>query len=230
MTKSSENQPNWEDSDSWNEFEWEQALKYSDHLAARYFRMLERFGDLPDGEDFIAAKLGDQNFFELDEYRDYEEGLDEGNWDQLDLTKGGMERDAPETESIGPGDSLYFETVPVYQRMRQISLGWCNILASVLTQEDRFWGMKVLFYFGRLLSYLALCIGDGTLERVNGSIAFAKRALHQLNVILGELNEKKEMTPKYTAMFDLISTRLLETHDMIVAHLTDLRKRQEEED
>ena len=48
MSDESKPAPNWDQSDHWDEFEWEKALKHSDHLAGRYFRMLERFGDLPD--------------------------------------------------------------------------------------------------------------------------------------------------------------------------------------
>ena len=62
--------PDWENSYKWEEFEWEEALKYSDNLASRYFKLLDRFGDLPDVDVIIAAKLGEQNFsqFELAEY------------------------------------------------------------------------------------------------------------------------------------------------------------------
>src|SRR5690606_7984568 len=60
-------EPDWENSDTWNEYTWEEALKYSDHLAGRYFHMLDRFADLPDAEELIAIKLGRHEFFELEE-------------------------------------------------------------------------------------------------------------------------------------------------------------------
>lgn len=218
MSKSSE--PDWDSSDEWNEFEWEQALKHSDHVAARYFRMLERFGDLPDAESFIAGRLGEQNFFEFqdDDYFDDDLDDDDEDWQEDD--------DDLEDERIGPGDSLYFETCPVYQRARQISLGWCNILSSVLRPEDRMWGMKMLFHMGRILSYLSLAIGDGTFERVPASIAFAKRAIQEVNFALGEIDEKNRSTPKYRSILKLVREHLLETHDMLVTLLFDLRQRQ----
>jgi hypothetical protein len=220
--------PDWENSDSWDEFEWEQALKYSDHVAARYFRMLGRFGDLPEGEDFIVAKLGDQNFFDFEDADFFVDGA----WDEDDMLGEAEEGDEPENadepdDLLAPGDSLFFETSPVYQRARQISLGWCNIVASVLGDEDRYWGVEMLFHFGRILSFLAISVGDGTFDCVPRSVAFTKRALYQVNVLLGEIDSKGQECPKYAAMFDLIRDHLMETHDMLVTYLCELRNRGE---
>jgi hypothetical protein len=215
-------EPDWENSDQWTEFEWEQGLKHSDHVAGRYFRLLERFGDLPDAETFIAGSLGEQNFFEFQDEPYYLDQDDE-DWQDDDDEPGDTENDA--SERIGPGDSLYFETCPVYQRARQISLGWCNILASVLKPDDRMWGLGILFHLGRLLSYLSLCIGDGTFERLAASIAFAKRGLQEINLILGEIDTKTTAAPRYRSIFKLIRDHLLETHDMLVTLRFDLAKR-----
>lgn len=220
MTAPHGKEPDWDNSDNWDEFEWEQALKHSDHVAARYFRMLERFGDLPDAESFIAGSLGEQNFFEFQDETYYlDDDDDDDEWQ-------GEDDEGEEGERhIGPGDTLYFETCPVYQRARQISLGWCNILASVLKPEDRLWGLTLLFHLGRILSYLSLCIGDGTFDRLSASIAFAKRAIQEANFVLGELDARNQATPKYRSIFKLIRDHLLETHDMLVTLLFDLRKR-----
>lgn len=215
--------PDWDNSDRWTEHQWEQALKYSDGMAARYFRMLDRFGDLPDAEELIAARLGDQQLFELDD------GELDHDWIGANLNTDGdvPDDDSPEEiaydDRTGPGDSFYFETRPVYQRARQVALGWCNILASVLRSEDRFWGLKILFHMGRVLSYLALSVGDGTYERASGSIAFAKRALAEVNTILGEIDNKVEETPKYATMFKLIRELLLDNRGLIVNHLVECR-------
>lgn len=223
--------PDWENSDSWSEFEWEQALKYSDHLAARYFRMLERFGDLPDAEEFIVAKLGDHNFFEFEDPEAFG-GMVPGEWpdewdDDEELDDDDGDEDDDGADPPAPGDSLYFESCPVYQRARQVSLGWCNILASVLAPEDRWWGLSVLLRFGRMLSYLSISLGDGTFERVDGSIAFAKRALSETNAVLGELDAKNQSSGRYVAMFRMIREHLLEHHDMLIAYLMELRDRRE---
>ena len=222
MNKNKNFNPDWENSYKWKEFEWEEALKFSDDLASRYFQLLDRFGDLPDAEDLIAAKLGEHNFsqFELAEYDDDNFG-DLDDFDEFDkendLSPGGLE--------IEPGDSLYFETCPVYQRARQIALGWCNITASVLDEEDRFWGLVNLFYLGRLLSYLSLAIGDGTFEQLNASVIFTKRALKQINYVLGEVREKEKDKPKYRPIFKFVNRHLLENHDLVVDYLMDCKKR-----
>jgi hypothetical protein len=224
--------PDWENSDRWDEREWEQALQYSDDMAARYFRMLDRYGDLPDAEELIAARLGDQQLFEIEE----PEFLQEEGWGFDDTSEIGEpdaegegdsdgDGDGAYDEQMGPGDTLYFETCPVYQKARQVALGWCNILASVLQPEDRFWGMKVLFHMGRILSYLSLSVGDGTYERVTGSISFAKRALAEINTILGELDAKTRETPKYATMFRLIRELVLDNRELVVTHLFECRKR-----
>ncbi len=216
-------EPDWDESENWDEFAWERALKHSDDLAGRYFRMLERFGDLPDAEELIAARLGDQGFFEIDDsdfaddwtFEDYEAETDDDDGEE----ETGVE------EGIEPGDALYYENAPVYQRARQIALGWCNILASVLSQDERYWGLKVLFHLGRLLSYLALSIGDGTHSRIRANIAFAKRGLHQINTLLGELDAKSREGPKYSGMFNLVREHLLDTHDLLTTYLMDCHKR-----
>ena len=217
------NQPDWNNSEQWNEFQWEQALKYSDHSAARYFRMLDRFGDLPDAEELIAASLGDLGFFELDN----ELGED---WTEEDEFDDDNETGDEDADPIVPGDSIFFETSDLYKRARQISLGWCNIEASVLAKEDRMWGLVILLHLGRLLSYLALSIGDGTFERTVASIAFGKRALSEVNNILGELQTKSQESPKYVGMFKLVSEHLLETHDMLVGHLVECRRHEAGDD
>jgi hypothetical protein len=213
--------PDWEASDSWTEFEWEKALKYSDGMAARYFRMLDRFGDLPDAEELISARLGDQQLFEVEEplFEDWpEDELEEDvDFDEVD--------DFALDDQVVPGDSWYFETCPVYKRARLTALGWCNILASVLEPQDRFWGMQVLFSLGRLLSYLALSIGDGRYERASGSIAFGKRAANEINEALGKIDSLTPPNEKYSSMFKLIRTLLLENHDQVVTHLEHCRQK-----
>lgn len=214
-----QNAPDWESSEHWSEFEWEQALKYSDDLASRYFRMLDRFGDLPDAEELISARLGDQQMFELDEPF-FDEWLDED-----EDGPGEEDEEFMLDDRVMPGDSWYFESSPVYKRARLTALGWCNILASVLSEKDRFWGMKILLSLGRLLSYLALSVSDGRYDRVAGSIAFAKRALNEVNTAYGEIDSYENPDERYKQMFELIKKLLLENHDQIVEHLQQCRER-----
>lgn len=214
--------PDWENSYKWREFEWEEALKFSDDLAAQYFQLMDKFGDLPDADELIAAELGEHNFSHFD-LADY----DDPSFNELDdFDEFDKENDlTPSSLDVEPGDSLYFETCPAYQRARQIALGWCNITASVLDEKDRFWGLIILFYLGRLLSYLSLGIGDGTYEHINASIIFTKRSLHQANVILGELKKKENEKAHYQTIFKFVNRHLLENHDLMVDYLLDCKER-----
>ena len=82
--------------------------------------------------------------------------------------------------------------------------------------------MMILFSLGRILSYLSMALGDGVFEPVDESIALAKRVLHQINYILGELDKKNE---QYEELFTFIREQLLETRDSTFDFLTDMRKR-----
>ncbi len=224
--------PDWKNSDQWNEFEWERALRYSDQLAARYFRLLEPFGDLPDAEEFIADRIGDRSFQEIEELEPYNlEAPEDWDDDDDDDDEDEEEAEARERENRGkPGDSLYYETTPLFERARHLALGWCNIYASVLRPEDRQWGLKILFYFGRILSYLALSIGDGTYDRRPASIAFGKRAAQQINVVLGELDTKGREARRYAAALKKIRELLLGLHDLHMSYLSDLRHKAQDDD
>ena len=223
MKKEKNHTPDWENSYKWREYEWEQALKYSDHIASRYFRMLDRFGDLPGAEELIARRLGGEyNLFY------FEETDDDDNWfEELESIED-IEREEEfiRNENLEPGDSLYFESCPAYQRAKQLTLCWCNILASILCSEDRLWGLKVLFLLGKLLSYISLGIDDGTFEHVNGNIVFVKRGLHQINLILLKIEAKSVECSRYMSIFRTISKHLLDIRDLLVTYLLDCRKRQ----
>ena len=178
------NEPEWENSDHWDEFQWERAFKYSEKMSARYFRMLSRFGDFPNAERLIAAHLGDtavlsaleeeavEMEFEIgrpDEFDDFDDDDDELDFDQLDGKR-------PE-----PGDPLFFEGVPLYVQAKQVALGWTNVLSNVLEEEDRLWGLQTLFALGRILSYMSMAIADGTFEPIEETVALGKRILYQIN-------------------------------------------------
>ncbi len=220
--------PDWDSSDTWQESEWEAALKYSDHLASRYFRMLERFDDLPNAEELIAAKLGKQNFFQLEDVEYSSEWWDDpDDFDDMDPDTADDELEV--LDRIERGDALFFETSPVYTKSRQITLGWCNIVGSALLPADRFWGIRVLFQLGRLVSYLSLSIGDGTFDNINASIIFAKRSLFQINQIIGDIEAKSSEVQQYRPMFNIVNTYLLENHDLVVDYLLDCNKRQKDD-
>ena len=216
-------EPDWINSDSWDEFEWEKAFKHSEHKSSKYFRLLSRFGDMPNAEEMISNQIGDL----MPLYEDFASDLMlEDDWRTDFDPELGMGND----DEVRQDEGLYYESYPVFQRARQIAMGWSNILSSVLLEEDRFWGLKVLFHMGRVLSYVSMAINDGGFDNPDRSIAFCKRSLHEVNFILGELNNMQSKSPQYKNMFESISNYLLEEHDQLIELLTSCRKRKSDDE
>ncbi len=219
------NEPDWDRSEDWDEFQWERAFKYSETMSARYFRMLSRFGDFPNAERLIAAHLGDTSLlkaleeeeaiemeFEIGKPGFYDDHDDD---DDLDFESG-------DEKPLEPGDPLFFEGVPLYVQAKQVALGWTNVLSNVLEEDDRLWGLQTLFALGRILSYMSMAISDGIFEPIEETVALSKRVLYQINLVLGLMAEKEE---KYGELFGFVREQLLEVRDGTVSFLFDMRER-----
>jgi hypothetical protein len=224
------NEPDWDKSDDWDEFQWEQAFKYSEKMSARYFRMLSRFGDFPNAERLIAAHLGDTSLLkalEEEEAIEMEFEISKPEHHHYDDDDDELDFEPGEGKRPEPGDPLFFEGVPLYVQSKQVALGWTNVLSNVLEEEDRLWGLQTLFALGRILSYMSMAIGDGIFEPVEETIALGKRVLHQINIVLGIMAEKEE---KYGELFGFVREQLLEVRDGAVNFLMDMRDRREDTD
>mgnify|MGYP006299389325 CR=1 FL=1 len=215
-------EPDWQNSHHWDEFEWEKAFKYSEEMTARYFGLLDRYGDMPDAERFINSELADEGI--LLPPVDDPVVTDAPPWDP-DVAE-------PDDRGAGPemaadGDAyLAHERHPTFVRCRQIALGWCNVLASVLDRKDQLWGLTILFRLGRILSYLSMAIHEGIRQR-EYAVALAKRTDKQINDILQALDEKLKDNPEYANMFGLIRKHLLEAHDLTVDFMDELDPNQD---
>ncbi|MBN4074158.1 hypothetical protein JYT61_01205 [bacterium AH-315-E10] len=130
MANEDSNIPDWNNSDNWNEFDWEQALKFNDHIVARYFRMLDRFGDLPDADELIASKIGDVNPFDIDEMEFWSGDITD-DWKIVSELDEFEEDDASEydMDPSSVGDSFFYETNP-------------DITRDIITTQFR----HILFY------------------------------------------------------------------------------------
>jgi len=214
--------------EQWNEFEWEQALRDSDEYAARYFKLLRRFCDLPGSDTLIAAHLEnpsdgrfpDCNFncescphrweCEFAAVQDWDPGFDDlGDYEAEDANGDAGENDE-DAADIQPGDPLFYEITPVFINLRQVSIGWCNVYAAVLPQESRVAGLKVLFHLGRALAYVAYSVGDGLYEHPAESTAFAKRSLDQINQAVGRIQALQKEKPRLRKLLDAVLSQLLE--------------------
>jgi hypothetical protein len=219
-------QPN----DNWTEYDWEEALRDSDAMAERYFRLLKRFSDLPSGDELIARHMGpefDPAMLDMDaaiddSLADWPGDDSSGQW-----SHGGPDADDAEAgDAASQEQTLYYETDPVFVALRQNSVGWCNVYAAILPREARPRGLKILYYLGRSLANLAYSIDDGTYEQPAASVAFAKRSLASLNQALSELelliHENRRLFPLLRTM----RRHLIECVDRLVDHLNRCRNRQ----
>jgi hypothetical protein len=219
-------QPN----ENWTEFDWEEALRESDTMAERYFRLLKRFSDLPSGDELIAKHMGP----EFDPAMlDMDSGMDDdlADWPDEDSSgqwcDGGDDPDPAGSE--GPSEqeqTLYYETDPVFIALRQNAVGWCNVYAAILPREARERGLKVLYHLGRSLANLAYSIDDGAYEQPAASIAFAKRSLASLNLALRELELLIHEHRRLHQLLKTMRKHLIECVDRVVDHLNRCRNRQ----
>ena len=225
-------------SSDWTEFDWELALREGDEFATRYFRLLERFCDLPGANELIARHMG----AEFDAAQpDCDVSCDDCSrrWDcelasPLDWTPsegegGGAARhddDGGDKEdgAAEPGDSLFYETDPVFVLLRQAAIGWCNIYAAILPAEARVQGLTVLFHIGRSLANLSYSIDDGLYEQPAASIAFAKRSLAQINKAIGAISQLIQDNPRLEKILSTLRSHLMRANEALIDHLQRCRR------
>jgi hypothetical protein len=220
-------QPN----ESWTEYDWEEALRESDEMAERYFRLLQRFSDLPSADALIARHMGpdyDDAMLEMESdpespANDWPDDDGAGTWH--DHAPG---QEAGESADEGPEQEqpLFYETDPAFVALRQNAVGWCNVYAAILPREARGRGLQVLYHLGRALANLAYSIDDGTYEQPAASIAFGKRSLASLNLGLRELDLLIHEHRRLHQLLKTMRKHLIECVDRVVDHIARCRNRQ----
>ena len=222
--------------ESWDEFQWEQALRESDGSAARYFQLLKRFADLPAADELISDRMG-PDFeddipdcdFDCDSCSnrwqcEFAPPLDWETSDDRDPAEKENDSDEPE-KPLEPGDSLFYETRPAFRSLRQVALGWCNVYAVILPDECRPEGLQVLYNIGRALAYLSGAIGDGLYEQPARNLAFGKRALAAINTSLGGMDTLIRQQPRLKNLLGAMRKHLLTARQSAVDHVQRTRKR-----
>jgi hypothetical protein len=207
---------------TWNEFDWERALRESDGQARKYFQLLQRFCDLPGGDELIARQMGGS--FE-EGFLDFELGDLSVDWD-MDLPDldDGEDGDGDEDGDEDDDNVLFYERDPVFSSLRQAAIGWCNVYAAILPDEARPAGLKVLYYIGRALANLAFGIDDGGYDHPAGSVAFAKRSLACLNQAIQTIDRLVRDHPRYEELLRTIRGHLVGCTDGLTDHIQRARK------
>lgn len=202
--------------DTWNEFDWERALRESDEQARKYVQLLQRFCDLPGSEELIARQMGGSFDQMLPDFSF------ETDWD-LDGLNEELEGEIDDDSDDGDDDVLFYERDPVFSSLRQAAVGWCNVYAAILPEEARRDGLNVLYYIGRALANLSFGIDDGAYEHPAGSIAFAKRSLACLNRAIGTLDRIVQAHPRYEELLRTIRNHLVGCTDGLTDHIQRAR-------
>lgn len=226
--------PDLPDTSKWTEFDWEKYLRDSDQYAARFYKHLKRYFDLPGADELIAHKMSREFHHQMldcdfdcdkcDKREKCEFSTAHDEWPGMP----GDEWD-PEEEDVhrpmGPGDAMFYETDRNFVLLRQTAFGWCNIYAAILPQDARPQGLRILFHIGRALANLAYSIGDGTYEQPAASVALAKRSLDQLNTAVGQINQLINEKHRLRSILETMTTHLLRCRDGVLVHLQLCRSR-----
>ena len=117
----------------------------------------------------------------------------------------------------------YFETDKSYVLLRQVSIGWCNIFATLLNMEHRPYGVRIIFHLGRALAYYQGALADGIYTKPESFIAATKRALDNVNKAIGEIDDLGRKRDVYNNVTKSMKGHLRQVHDRMVDHLNKLR-------
>lgn len=199
---------------NWNEFDWEKAFKKSDKFAHTYFKQLAKYGEFPENTDIIEDNL--QNAFKnVEEFYESDLILASENSSFSDEFS-----DEPSDEEID-SEIKKFVTNPLYINLKRTALGWCNILSSLLKEEDKETGLKILYYLGRALATTICTLSEDAGKA--GNTAFIKRTLFYINACGGLLNKLIESRPELAELLSEISKQFSTIHDLTVDYLLQTR-------
>ena len=206
--------PEWSNNKNWTEYDWEIALRQSDNFAAKYFDLLQKYGELPGSDDIILQKLDGAAPMLMDDgdyYIEFDpEEIAEINEDDNESFEGG----------------IFYENAPSFMLLRQVAIGWCNIYATFLQPEHRKFGVIILFHLGRGIAHLIGSLGDGSYDPPASHLASAKRALDQVNKAIGQVDLLTTKSSTYKKVTKAINKHLTEAQEKIIDHIYQLKAKQ----
>jgi hypothetical protein len=193
-----------EDTEHWDEYQWERFLQQQDRATEKYFRLLEQYADHPDRDRIIAKEMG---WEVMDEEED-------GEWDEAADAFCELEQMA-ESEDV-EDDFESFVRSPIHGETLRLH-SWVHAWL------DRHPELKEHPEAIRLASQGALCAakiaaalcGDDGVE-IGMTIAYLKRGLKAANETLdavARLVEDASMSPRERSAFN---RRLFPVRDRVV--------------
>lgn len=228
-----------------DEFEWERSFRQSDDFARKYFQLLRRYGDLPDGEDLITKKLtkifGEEFVDATYGYDDYFSDTDLSPLDNPELDLDDLEDDVDGQLGAGsgavPGDDDFdkeltgrpgMESIDrhcheLVVTLTQTAMGWCNLYSCLLTKEHRGDGLRVMFFVSRALANISISLEEMIRWEVSAAVARAKRCLDNVNQAIGLINDMKESNPAIREVMTTIQTQLIKCADDLGEYIRECR-------
>ncbi len=199
---------------SWDEFQWEREIRRDEQRISCYFRELACCMDLPGEESIIFDNLAAQPGL-------VPTNADPGHWrfwDDLDQEAEEERDDGPETaRRRKPGDELV-------EQIDKLACEWNVLFALDLRESMREEGLAVGCGFGKLLARMADFVETDETELPGLKISLGKRALSDLNDVVGMLlaigGMQRSLQPKLILLVEFLQ----QLRERIVDTLSRLRR------
>ncbi len=204
--------------ENWNEFEWETAFKRSDKFAHTYFQLLTKYGEFPENDVLIEEKLK-KTYKNLEDFYDSDLILasDSNSFSDEFNDEISEEEMSQEIQKVSSN--------PVYTNLKRCALGWSNILSSLLKEEDKETGLKILYFLGRALATTICTISEDAGKA--GNTAFIKRTLFYINSCNGLIDKLIESRSELAQLLNEIKQQFVQIHDLTVDYLMKTKSAEE---
>jgi len=190
----------------------DELLRMNDQFAARYFSLLERFGDLPACDELIMTQLKKEFPAEfLESLSDYQDKVDLEPPDDLDQSnlQDGRSWESPESEEAPPEMALMRQLDARGRKIAafiyQCVFDWCNIMAILIPQESAVPGTRIQFFLCRTLGNLHACMESLASHELASASAYCKRVLRFAEISLLLLQQFEKNCP--VQINDLLTVR-----------------------
>lgn len=197
--------------ENWNEFQWEREIRRDERRISCYFRELPGCLDLPGEEDMIFSSL-------LSHPDLVPTG---GNPDSLRFWQKPEEEEDDEAE---PEDSSRRPGAEIIDEIDRLATEWNVCCATLLRSNLDLHGLGIVCAFGKLLARVADFV-DTDAETARGlKISLGKRALADLNELVGGIRRLCEMQHSLVPHASLTIELLGHVRERLVDLVEQLRK------
>ncbi|MFQ3577613.1 MAG: hypothetical protein SNJ52_01195 [Verrucomicrobiia bacterium] len=220
----------------WDEYDWERFLKDQERRAEQYMELVERLGDAPDRDEQIAkemgwasAERGDEDDEDEDNYlvsgKDF--GAHDHEGEQWDLEEIEECDDDPlylEMEQADEEETIDdFQEHPLYREAFDLAIWIDQLLDSEQTGLENPAAIDLCTQAAIASSKLAAGLCGEESEELGMSIAYLKRALHALNLLLMAADQLAKAGKIPRQARDSIRSRAFSVRDGIVQMIGNLR-------